>query len=631
MAHELLINDGEASMMYVGEVPWHGLSTKLDRPATAEEAICAAKLDWEVEKKPLCFRDGSRNPPVPDRYVVVPGRGWDGDTRPVFGIVSKSFQPLQNREAFSFFDPIVGKDAAVYHTAGALGEGERIWILAKLPDHIRVIGDDITDKYLLLSNSHDGHGAVQIKFTPRKRLASPVRSTRMPTLSPRPQTNPSWVDSSTCPLPDSCCLSKGQVDSPSLPQASTCLRRLASACNLTGLSSDLSEEQTMQSQPFLGWVDFSEDDQKRARDYLRALDEGTVDELGFGIMRDAFADVFFPATSTIMTHSRYFIFVPAIYIHLEEQGIHRNAAERKRKQLEQRLRMLLAANGQITIHGAEVQRYPSSIYWNALKKLGVFLHDWSQRYYHDHLREIRESRRPIQDDDGSLHRPRFPGEQWDQALLELHYQDQVIRPNEAGDFPADTTIELNSQEARYLKDKFTKPVHAGATSLMAHLLTMNRAADFAYPWEAPCPDVLSSESHHAERLSMAARGATLLYYAMLIEEKENRGMTNCGYDLHDVYSAWWTASRDVLREWDLSEFLQLMSREAAVRGRDMEFFKTWQKCIRSIDRGSDLYESERTRDIIARREREKRPARRVFLAVHARPVLCVLSVCFLTP
>ncbi len=166
MGHELLISNGRASMMYVGDVPWHGLGTALDSPATAEEAIKAANLDWEVEKRPVYYSNGKALEPVEGKNVVVPGKGWESDEQPVFGIVSDNYQPLQNREAFGFFDPIVGKDAAVYHTAGALGEGERIWVLAKLPGEIRVVGDDITEKYLLLSNSHDGQSSVQIKFTP---------------------------------------------------------------------------------------------------------------------------------------------------------------------------------------------------------------------------------------------------------------------------------------------------------------------------------------------------------------------------------------------------------------------------------------------------------------------------------
>ena len=54
MAHRIFIENGTASLMYVGEPPWHGLGKKLAKPATAEEAIKAANLDWTVKKVPLC-------------------------------------------------------------------------------------------------------------------------------------------------------------------------------------------------------------------------------------------------------------------------------------------------------------------------------------------------------------------------------------------------------------------------------------------------------------------------------------------------------------------------------------------------------------------------------------------------
>lgn len=41
---------------------------------------------------------------------------------------------------------------------------------------------------------------------------------------------------------------------------------------------------------------------------------GTLDEPGFGSIRDAFAHIFFPAASTIMTRVRYFILVATIYL-----------------------------------------------------------------------------------------------------------------------------------------------------------------------------------------------------------------------------------------------------------------------------------------------------------------------------
>lgn len=85
---------------------------------------------------------------------------------PILGIVGTAYEPLQNEEAFAFFDPVIQTDHATYETAGALGQGERVWVLTKMSGQLAIAGDDRADKYLLLSNSHDGSSSVQVKFTP---------------------------------------------------------------------------------------------------------------------------------------------------------------------------------------------------------------------------------------------------------------------------------------------------------------------------------------------------------------------------------------------------------------------------------------------------------------------------------
>ena len=159
MAHNLNEANGKTSMMYVGEVPWHKLGTRLENPATATEAIQAAGLDFRVVKKTL--RTTTPDLAVVGHYAMV-----RTDTLDVLGVVGSRYEPIQNRDAFTTFDALVGEGEAIYHTAGVLGKGERIWILAKLPDYIRVNGNDLVEKFLLLTNSHDGSGPVRVKLTP---------------------------------------------------------------------------------------------------------------------------------------------------------------------------------------------------------------------------------------------------------------------------------------------------------------------------------------------------------------------------------------------------------------------------------------------------------------------------------
>ena len=71
----------------------------------------------------------------------------------------------------------------------------------------------------------------------------------------------------------------------------------------------------------LGWIDFSKEDRQKAFDVINLLSEqGAVDELGIGVIRDAFANYFFPGTSTIQTRAKYFLIVP--YMLMIDEYIH---------------------------------------------------------------------------------------------------------------------------------------------------------------------------------------------------------------------------------------------------------------------------------------------------------------------
>ena len=177
MAHNLNFNEGTGrySFFSVQQKAWHGLGQIVQDYPTSGEAIRHAGLDYEVIKTPLYTKgsgiiQNADNIEIQDNEITVPNyfANIRNDNNAVLGVVGKDYQIIQNREAFAFFDAIVGGgDGILYETAGALGDGERIFITAKLPDYIRVgKGDDVTEKYIFLTTSHDGSGSITAAFTP---------------------------------------------------------------------------------------------------------------------------------------------------------------------------------------------------------------------------------------------------------------------------------------------------------------------------------------------------------------------------------------------------------------------------------------------------------------------------------
>ena len=152
MSHEV------EKMVFAGATPWHGLGTEIDDATTFWDAFKMAGLDWEVKTEPLFRGDGSE--------VKAQASVRQSDNR-VLGVVGPRWTPLQNRDAFEVFEPLVDSGDLKLHTAGSLREGERVWVLCQLNlDNSEIVKGDEVSKFALLSNGHDGKLAVHFGFTP---------------------------------------------------------------------------------------------------------------------------------------------------------------------------------------------------------------------------------------------------------------------------------------------------------------------------------------------------------------------------------------------------------------------------------------------------------------------------------
>jgi phage/plasmid-like protein (TIGR03299 family) len=162
---DTLSADFESGFFGNGERAWHGLGTVIeDDSVPSERAVELAGLDWQVEKHPV-FVDGWGEGDTMETLegVYCIRRMTDGRVVSRRSTVGEVYEPLQNRDAFSFMDELMGGECK-WHTAGALDGGALIWMLAYLPDDALIAGER-HKKFIFLSHRHDGRGAITVKPT----------------------------------------------------------------------------------------------------------------------------------------------------------------------------------------------------------------------------------------------------------------------------------------------------------------------------------------------------------------------------------------------------------------------------------------------------------------------------------
>ena len=148
------------TIAYAGEVPWHGLGTKVPADLSPAQMLDKAGLNWTVEKTPAFANIGGKDVSV----------GWSALTRSsdnsILSVVSNDWNPVQNAEAFEFFDEYCRVGDMEMHTAGSLRDGQIVWGLAKVKDSFDLFKGDQVDSYLLFTNPHKFGQCIDVRFTP---------------------------------------------------------------------------------------------------------------------------------------------------------------------------------------------------------------------------------------------------------------------------------------------------------------------------------------------------------------------------------------------------------------------------------------------------------------------------------
>ncbi len=148
------------TMAYAGQLPWHGLGTKVSNDISVDEMMVESGLDWRVAKVPSYASFNGEDIYSGHDMLIRESDGMPLD------MVKQNWHPVQNADAFEFFREFVEAGDMEMHTAGSLQDGKKVWCLAKVKDDFTINGKDLVESYLLLTNPHMYGRAVDIRFTP---------------------------------------------------------------------------------------------------------------------------------------------------------------------------------------------------------------------------------------------------------------------------------------------------------------------------------------------------------------------------------------------------------------------------------------------------------------------------------
>lgn len=237
----------------------------------------------------------------------------------------------------------------------------------------------------------------------------------------------------------------------------------------------------------IGWIDFSKEQRNKVISVINLLrEEQALDELGIGTIRDGFADIFFPGTSTIQTRAKYFLLVPYLLSEIEKMNLTPDKMLEKLHDAELDMIKILKSNspsekGIIGVNaGRELKRKPSEIYWNGIRTFGIFKGRKMSIFEYLKLNAILRERKKAA---ASLGNNRKTGDENDADDIMANATGLIggfwCLPEMKKDWKKSVSIELTKKEAVFLKNRIISSV---PDSMLSFVLREERA-DFIEYWD----------------------------------------------------------------------------------------------------------------------------------------------------
>jgi hypothetical protein len=367
------------------------------------------------------------------------------------------------------------------------------------------------------------------------------------------------------------------------------------------------------------WLDYSDAERRKALEIADSFkNRDTRDELGIGTVRDAFANLLFPGTTTIQTRARYFFFIPWIYLGIEQKLRKRSieskedlakAARREEIALIDVLKDSEDPDGTIGVEAREtLKRLPSNVYWYGMGSWGIRRIEASQDEYHKRLVKYGSPVNAVlrgSDDADTLG-----------ATYNWHPAIQSLKPS---DFPQKASFTLSSAESQFLKERI-KGRKGRNASLLAVLADSDSAWEpMTFAWEhesavnGSLPPEVGRTLSHARNFSEVMHGAALLYNLMIA-----RRFFHCFTKLEEKiafyeaeigkWAGMMTARKDAYATWDRQQFWQIItSQNGGVTSRTINFIDAWLDLALVSNNPAEVATSERAQALLLNRERSHKP------------------------